>query len=323
MLVSLLIIKVAAPYVFRMLTEIMQESFGSLHTRTVSADNFSSLTIWYGSRFGMLCAPMLLGTAAIAVTANVMQVGLKVTPKAIKPDWTRIDPLKGVTRLVSIRSLVELGKSIAKVGLVAYFVYAFLRNEYPALMDLSGMSVLQIGLALADMCYRLMMRGCVVMLVIGVLDYIYQKLQFENSLKMSKQEVKDEFKRSEGDPQIKSRIRQRQREMARNRMFQDVAKADVVVTNPTHIAVALKYDADNMGAPTVVAKGQRLLAQKIKEIAADNKVPIVENKPVARLLYKMVEVGQQIPDDLYQAVAEILAYVYQLNQKAAGMRRPA
>jgi flagellar biosynthesis protein FlhB len=321
MLVSLLILRVAAPYLFRMLTEIMQETFGNLHSRTVSTESISSLVVWYGSRFGMLCMPILLGTGAIALVANVTQVGLRVTPKAIKPDFTRIDPLKGITKLVSIRSLVELAKSIAKVGLVGYFVYAFLKNEYPSLMGLSGMSVQGIGLTLADMCWRLLVRGCIVMFVIGALDYIYQRLQFEQSLKMTKQEVKDEFKRSEGDPQIKSRMRQRFRELARRRMVQDVAKADVVITNPTHIAVALKYDSENMGAPTVVAKGQRLLAEKIKAVAAENRVPIVENKPIARLLYKTVEVGQQIPDDLYQAVAEILAYVYQLNHKVAGARR--
>jgi flagellar biosynthetic protein FlhB len=157
-----------------------------------------------------------------------------------------------------------------------------------------------------------------VMLFIGLADYAFQRFQHEQSLKMTKQEVKDEFKRSEGDPQIKGRIRQRQREMARRRMVQDVAKADVIITNPTHIAVALKYDSNNMGAPRVVAKGQRLLAMRIRAVAEANKVPIVENRPVARLLYKMVEVGQQIPDELYQAVAEILAYVYQLNQRAAG-----
>jgi flagellar biosynthesis protein FlhB len=218
--------------------------------------------------------------------------------------------------MVSMRSGVELIKSLLKVAIVGYVVYIFLRAEFPGMTKLSGLSPGAMGSAVGILCWRLVIRACAAMLIIAILDYMYQRLQFEQSIKMTKQEVKEEYKRSEGDPQVKGRIRQIQREMGKRRLAQDVAGAHVVITNPTQIAVAIKYDLENMEAPTVVAKGQRLLAQKIREIAEASGVPIVENKPIARLLYKVVEVGQQIPEELYQAVAEILAFVYRMGTKA-------
>ncbi|MDO8586200.1 MAG: flagellar biosynthesis protein FlhB [Armatimonadota bacterium] len=317
LLASLLAMRIGGPYVFSGLMDLTRETFMNLHSRGLSAEGLPMLVSWYGSRFMMLCAPVVLGTAAMALAANVLQVGFKVTPKALRPDLTRLDPIKGIARLASWRSLVELGKSTLKVAIIAYFVYTFLREQQPALIDLASMSPRGIGIKLGGMCWGLAMRGALAMLAIGVLDYIYQRFHFEQTLRMTKQEIKDEHKRAEGDPQVKGRIRQRQRDLARGRQIQEVARADVVITSPTHIAVALKYDTNKMSAPTVVAKGQRLIAEKIKAMAEAHQVPIVENPPIARLLYKVVEVGHQIPEDLYQAVAEILAYVFQMNQKAA------
>jgi len=317
LLVSLLLLKVAGPYMFEGLFGIARDTFTNLHDRELSVDSMPGLFVSYGVRFAWLCLPIMAATGAVGFASNVLQVGFRVTPKAISPDLNRLDPFKGLGRVFSWRSLVELAKSAVKIAIIGYMVYSFLRTEYPLFVDLAGMAPGQLGGAIAGLSWRLLVRGCAAMLVIGILDYMYQRVSFEHSIRMTKQEVKEEFKRTEGDPYIRGRIRQRQREMARRRMIHAVARADVVVTNPIHIAVALEYQAEKMSAPTVVAKGQRLLAERIREVAEAHGVPIVENPPVARLLYKTTEVGDQIPTELYQAVAEILAYVYQLNEKAA------
>lgn len=317
LLFSLMLLKTAGPYLMEQLSNLLKQSLSNLHNTEVGIDTIQTLALSNGVQFFKLCLPIMAVTLTVGLAANVMQVGFRVTPKSIAPDFNKINPLKGLARMVSWRGVVELIKSAAKIGVVAYFVYAFLKTEYPVLIDLAGLTPKEMVDSVMMLSWRLVVRGCGVMLVIGILDYVYQRMQFEQSIKMTKQEVKDEFKRSEGDPQIKSRIRQRQHEIARRRMIHDVAKADVVITNPTHFAIAIRYDAKEMAAPVVLAKGQRLLALKIREVAESKGIPIVENPPVARLLYKTVEVGQPIPEELYQAVAEILAYVYQLSKKAA------
>ncbi|HET6454771.1 MAG TPA: flagellar biosynthesis protein FlhB [Armatimonadota bacterium] len=315
LLASMIIFKVAGPYIIGSFMAMTRETFAGLHTHAVGMDGLDSLLMPYAGRAALICLPLMIGLAVVSLTSNVLQVGLTVSAKSVAMDLNRIDPIKGIARLFSIRSAVEALKSIAKIAMVGIVVYSFLKRECPALIGLSDMPPSTAGGVIAGMCWRLLVKACAAMLVIAMVDYLYQRYAFEESIKMTKQEVKEEFKRSEGDPQIKARLRQRQREIARGRMVQAVPKADVIVTNPTHIAVALKYDPDEMNAPTVVAKGQRLLAEKIKAIAEAHGIPIVENKPIARLLYKTVEVGRQIPEDLYQAVAEILAYVYRLSKK--------
>lgn len=320
LVVVLLVAKASGPYYLGTLSRILREAFSTLHTRELTVDAIPSLAGSCAFSVGYLCLPIALGAASIGLAANVMQVGFRITTKPLAPNLNKLDPLKGIVRLVSVRSLVEITKAIAKITVVGYVVYAFLKKEYPALIDLAGLPTPAVGLAVADLCFRLLGRACAAMLVIAILDYLYQRFYLEQTLRMTKQEVKEEFKRSEGDPHVKGRMRQRQREISRRRMVQEVARADAVVTNPTHYAVAIKYDVEKMAAPMVVAKGQRLLAQRIRAIAEASGVPIVENPPVARLLYKTVEIGQQVPEELYQAVAEILAYVYRLNEKV-GYRR--
>jgi len=321
LLASLLLLRCAGPYIFEGLSAILRDSLVNLGQREIRVDTLPALATMYGSKFALLCLPVTLGAAAVGLTANVLQVGFRVTPRAMRLDLSRMDPLKGMARVVSWRAMVELAKAFLKVAVVGYFVYTFLKSECPALIDLADLPPAAMGGKLACLCWRLLLRGCVAMLIIGILDFMYQRFQFEQGMKMTKQEVKEEYKRIEGDPVTKGRIRQRQRELARRRMIQDVARSDVVVTNPTHIAVALMYESQKTSAPVVVAKGQRLLAEKIKAVAEANNVPIVENPPVARTLYKAVDVGQQIPEELYQAVAEILAYVYQLNEATGELRR--
>jgi len=315
-LISLLVLRAAGPYLYENFTDIFKETFSTLHVQEISLDQARDMMMAQMMKGLRLCLPVMLGVGAVGLASNVLQVGFRVTPKAIAWDSNRINPLKGVVNLISLRSAVELLKSIAKVVVVGAVVYAFLRREMPRLLDLADMSVGTAASTVGGMCWQLLSRACIILLAIGILDYIFQRFNFEKSIRMTKQEVKEEYKRTEGDPAIKGRIRQRQREIARSRMVQAVPKADVVLTNPTHYAVALKYDPEEMAAPIVIAKGQRLMAQKIKEIASANGIPIIENPPVTRMIYKMVEVGQAIPEELYQTVAEILAYVYKLSEKA-------
>jgi flagellar biosynthetic protein FlhB len=268
-----------------------------------------------------LMTPVMLVLSAMAVVASAAQVGLILSSKPLSPDLSRIDPLKGLQRLCSMRSLVELGKSLLKVLLVGYVLRKVLIGALPQLQDLQNADfVTSLGVA-GSIAWDMARQTAIMLVIVGAVDYVVQRRQHEARLRMTKQEVKQEAKEQEGDPQIKGKIRQRQREMARGRMMQAVPSATAVVTNPTHIAVALSYDGGKMAAPKVVAKGQGLVAQRIKEIAQEHRVPIIENKPLARGLYKEVEIGDSVPPDLYKAVAEVLAFVYKLSGKVPqGMR---
>lgn len=323
LLVCLYVLKVSGSYMMQGFSSIIRDTLSNLNHTNVCEATVWGLAANYGFRSLMICAPVALSAAAVGFTVNVAQVGLKVSTQPMAPDLNKLNPMSGMAKLFSQKSLVELVKSLVKIGIVGYIVYSFLKAELPYMNKLADMSLQASGAYIAGLCWSMVMRACAAMVIIAIVDYAYQRFQFENNLKMTKQEVKEEAKMQEGDPQIKGRIRQRQRQMSRQRMMSDVPKADVIITNPTHLAVAIKYDADNMAAPTVIAKGQRLLAQKIKEVAAANGVPIVENKPVARALYSAVEIGGQIPDELFQAVAEILAYVYRLSDKTSRSRRLA
>lgn len=263
----------------------------------------------------MIILPILLIAFLVAFLSDVVQVKWKVTGKPLQPKFSKLNPIKGFKKIFSANALVELIKAIAKIGLIAYIVYSFLQDKVMLLFSLYDMPLLQaLGLA-AELVTDLGIRIAAVYMVIAMADYIYQKFKFSQDMKMTKQEVKDEFKQAEGDPQIKGKIRQRMREASQRRMMQDLPKADVVITNPTHYAVAIQYDPEVADAPLVLAKGSDYLAAKIKEIARENHIEIVENKPLARMLYANVEVGQMVPPELYQAVAEVLAFVYKLQGK--------
>jgi flagellar biosynthetic protein FlhB len=241
-----------------------------------------------------------------------MQVGFLVIP--IKFKFGKLNPINGFKNLFSFKSIFEMFKSIAKIAIIIWVVYSYLKNEVSNLHMLYVYDLNQSVTYMMDTAFNIAMRVCIALIIISILDFAFQKYQYEKNLKMTKQEIKEEYKQMEGDPQIKSRIKQKQREIAMQRMMQDVPEADVVITNPTHFAIAVKYDSGKHKAPYVLAKGQDFMAQKIKQIAGDSDVPIVENKPLARLLFKQVEIGDEIPQDLYQAVAEVLAYVYNLKK---------
>lgn len=263
----------------------------------------------------LISAPVLLIGMVIAFVSDVVQVGWKPTAKPMQPKFSKISPISGFKRIFSANSLVELVKSLAKIGLVVYICYNYLQDKWKLLFLLYDMPLLQALQLTSVIVTDLGIRVAAVYMILAFADYIYQRVKFSRDMRMTKQEVKDEYKQQEGDPQIKGRIRQRMREASRRRMMQDLPKADVVITNPTHYAVAIKYDPEVADAPLVIAKGEDYLAQRIKQIARDNQVEIVENKPLARMLYANVDIGQAVPPELYQAVAEVLAFVYHLQGK--------
>lgn len=262
-----------------------------------------------------LTAPVLIIVVVIEVATNVYQVKWMVAPKVLKPKFDRMNPISGFKRIFSVQTLVTLLKSLAIIAICIYIVYSTLVEKKAELFNLYEVSLPQAVMAVGDIIFDLGIKISLFYLVVGFVDYVYQKRKFNKDMMMTKQEVKEEYKESEGDPQIKGQIRRRMREASQRRMMKSVPEADVVITNPTHFAVALKYDSKVADAPIVLAKGADYLAQKIKEIARDNQIEIYENKPLARALYNNVEVGEQIPQELYQAVAEVIAYVYSLKNK--------
>ncbi len=258
--------------------------------------------------------PLMVFIMIIGLAMNLAQVGLNFSTETISFDPNKLNPINGAKRMFSKRSLVELIKSLLKILIIGYFVITYLSDEIFQIPKLIYMDIFAGLNKMSDTIFFLAFKIIGVFIVMAVMDFAYQKWQNLQDLKMSKQEVKEEFKQQEGDPKIKGKIRQKQRQMAMARMMQEVPQADVIVTNPTHFAVALKYQS-GMSAPIVIAKGQDLVAQKIKAIARESKIPIVENKPLARALFAAVEIGAAIPQELYKAVAEVLAYVYRLKRK--------
>lgn len=264
--------------------------------------------------FLLIIAPALM-IPVFGAISYVMQNGLNFTTKPLEPDLKKIDPISGFKKIFSINSIAELVKSVLKISVLTYVVFTAVRGEWLTMPSLIDMDVAASAAYIARVSFNIMVKTVWVLVLIAVLDYAYQKWHFEKGLRMSKEEIKEEMKETEGDPIVKARIKSVQRDMARKRMMADVPKADVVITNPTHIAVAIRYDREKGSAPIVVAKGAGFIAEKIRELAREHGVPVLENKPLARTIYKTVKVGAEIPASLYKAVAEVLAYVYRLRRK--------
>ncbi|MDU2066812.1 MAG: flagellar biosynthesis protein FlhB, partial [Sporomusaceae bacterium] len=296
------------------LAGLMKTVVTSFPSSDFTIDSFQILFLSYGLVFLQAALPLMAIIVIVSVAINYFQVGFVFTLEPLIPSLDKLNPISGFSRMFSMRSLVELAKSIFKIFIISFFIYRFAEdqaNNLPKIISFDLISSLQWICSLGlDLAFRII----TVLLVLSVADYYFQLWQHNKSLKMSKQEVKEEMKQAEGDPKIKSQIKQKQRAMAMQRMMQEVPSASVVVTNPTHFAVALKYEPD-MPAPLVVAKGQDYLAFRIKEVAREHGVTIVENKPLARSLYSLTEIGDLVPAELYQAVAEVLAYVYRLKKK--------
>lgn len=309
----------AGGWLLKRLIQLMQGVFLDLSTTTVQSP--AEAATFLGDIFlemGILMAPLLLAVLTAGFISNVAQVGFMLTSETLTPDLTKLNPISGMKKFVSIKSFVELVKSLLKMALIGVLAYSIVKGKLTAIPGLMQLPISDIMGFVGDTIFMVAFYVCVAMAVLASLDYAFQKWQHEKDLRMSKQEVKDEHKQTQGDPLIKSRIRKAQREMAMQRMMAAVPNADVVITNPTHLAIALRFDPESMDAPRVVAKGAGHVAQRIKEIALENQVAVVEQKPLARALFKSVEIDADIPSELYRAVAEILAYVYRLKG-----RRPA
>ena len=303
------------PSMFWALSDFMHgifQNLGTLHLEGISARAFLFEVL---QQVGLIIMPLLLVLLILGIAANLLQVGFLFTLKPFKPKLSKFNPITGMKKFVSLKALVELLKSLFKVSFIGGISWLVLRGELDAIPSLMEMSVGQILTYMGTVSLKMLFYVGLGMLVLAAIDFTYQRWQHTKDLMMSKQEVKDEAKQAEGDPQIKGKIRQAQREMAMRRMMESVPDADVIITNPTTLAIAVKYDAKQMFAPQVVAKGAKLMAERIKDIARENDVPIVENKPLAQTLFKSMEIGDLVPPNLYKAVAEVLAYVYKLKGK--------
>ncbi|MFK2825011.1 flagellar biosynthesis protein FlhB [Bacillus sp. B190/17] len=306
---------IGASFIGKSIVHLFQHSLQYYLVMPVTESNLKVIVLEIMEQLIYILGPVMLIALLAGVTANYFQVGFLLTGEPLKPKLEKLDPIKGFKRIFAVRALVELLKSMLKISFVGAITFFILWSNIEEVLKLSfksindalgtvGMLTLQMGAAASG-----------ALLFLALLDFLYQKYDFEKSIRMSKQDIKDEYKNIEGDPLIKSKIKQRQREMAMSRMMQEVPQADVVITNPTHYAIALKYDEKQSDAPMVVAKGVDYLAQKIKYVAGENEVELIENRPLARALYDQVEVGQPIPEEFFKAVAEILAYVYRIKNK--------
>tara|TARA_B100001250_G_scaffold414174_1_gene451075 strand:+ start:2676 stop:3746 length:1071 start_codon:yes stop_codon:yes gene_type:complete len=272
------------------------------------------LETWF-NHYVLIVGPLIVLLVLAALLVNYAQVGILFTADPLIPKANRISPLSGIKRIFSSKGLVELLKGLFKIAAVAIMTYFTVKGELKSVVSYMDLGVGQIFLSSGSLILTLFFRIVLLLLIMALLDYVFQRWDYEKNLRMTRQQVKEEFKQQEGDPLVSARVRNLQREMSRKRMMDDVAKADVIITNPTHVAVALKYDIENMQAPLVLAKGQRLVAERIKELGRQVGIPLVENKPLARALFKAVHIGGEIPEDLFKAVAQVLAFVFQLKRR--------
>ena len=295
-------------YIYNRMPDFLNETQKDMSSVTVR--NFMNDIIL---QFLLTCLPFFIFGVVVTILVSIVQVGWKVTTKPMAPKLDKFNPINGFKRIFSKDAIFELIKSVLKIGVILYMAYSSIKSHQNDIFILYELPLKRAVALVGDIIINTGLKISIVYLIVGIVDHIYNKHKFNEDMKMTKQEVKDEFKNTEGDPAIKGQQRKRMQEASQRRMMQDVPKADVVITNPTHFAVAIKYDADTNQAPVVTAKGQDYVAMKIKEIARDNNIRIVENKPLARMLFHNVELGAEIPPELYQSVAEILAMIYKEN----------
>jgi len=301
-------------YMIGKMLNVMRQLFVESVQFNIDCNNIQHFLVGFANEIFGLLFPLFLAVFSIALLVNYFQVGFVLSTDSIQPKLSKINPINGFQRLFSMKSLVELIKNVFKILIIVSLVYITIKGEIENFIPLSEQSVGEILVYIGKLAFKIVFRTCLLLIILAIFDYLYQRWEYEKNLKMSKQEVKDEFKQTEGDPIIRARIKRLQREAARKRMMASVPKADVVITNPTHLAVAIHYDQSRMSAPKVVAKGRGHIAEKIRQIATENRVTIVEDRPLAQILYKMVDVDEVIPTNLYKAVAEVMAFVYSMRR---------
>ena len=300
------------PIFWKNLTELLKELLGVSSTYQVTSNSVINLAIHLLQQMGMLLLPVFLTVLVIGFFSSYLQIGLLFTAKPLQPDLAKLDPIKGAAKFISKRSAVDALKSILKVVLVGVVAYRVVMGEFDKALLLVDMDVGETIRFVGMVAIQVLWKTSGILILLAAIDFWYTRWEMEEKMKMTKQEVKEENKETEGDPQVKGKIRSIQMQMARRRMMAEVPNADVVITNPTHLSVAISYKRGEMTAPVIIAKGADNLAMKIREIAKEHRIPMVENVPVARALYK-VDVGLEIPEEMFKAVAEILAYVYSLK----------
>jgi flagellar biosynthetic protein FlhB len=309
---SLVMLSWCFPSMMEHMRAMLVTVFENCTTVDISMENIAAHTAWFVMMLAWIVLPFMLAICVVAYLSMYMQIGSLV--KEMKFDLGRMNPIAAAKRMFSSSGVVKLLMDLVKLFFISLIVRSAYVRFFPAAMALMDTDVQTIALFLAQASYWLAIRVFFFLFILAIFDYAYQKWKYEEDMKMTKEEVKEEMKSQEGDPQIKQKIRAVQLMIARRRMLSSVPKADVVITNPIHYAVAVQYDLENMAAPMVVAKGARKIAQRIKEIAREHNVPIVENKPLAQALFKDVEIGQAVPEKLFKAVADVLAFVYKLNR---------
>jgi flagellar biosynthesis protein FlhB len=316
LLVVFLFLWIGGKFFFQLITANFRSGLGTTILMDITEGSIHELFIQLSIDAVKVVGPIMLIALIAGIFSNFIQVGALFSTEAIQMKLERINPLQGFKRIYSLRAIVELIKSMLKIIVIGAVAFAVLWIDKEKILSIARLDIVDSLTLVGTLIIKLGLFVSIALVFLAVLDFMYQKYDFEKNIRMSKQDIKDEYKKSEGDPLIKSKIKEKQRQMAMRRMMQEIPKADVIITNPTHFAIALKYDEEKMDAPVIIAKGIDYLALKIKEIGKENKIVMVENRPLARALYASAEIGDVVPEQFFKAIAEVLAYVYRLKGKA-------
>ena len=321
LIATTLVIVALSSFVVSMLRDNVIYFLGDMGTMELTETSLKSINLLILSKAAIAVMPVILPIMIAGVAASLIQSGFLVVKDAIKPSFGKLNPLNGFKNMFSKKSLVELVKNLILISIIIFIAYNYIKDNFDKIMQIGNLYLPSLGIEVKSLLVGIFVKMCILLVVVAIIDYVVQNILIQKDIRMTKQEIKEEYKQMEGDPQIKSKIKQKQREISQRRMMQSVGEATVVITNPTHLAIAIKYTEGQMEAPKVVAKGADNVAIKIKEKAMEFKVPIIENKPLARLIYETVDIDKDIPQDMYQAVAEVLAMVYKLDKKKKGTRK--
>ena len=318
LLVAIALLYILSTRLFESMAALLHRLLSSVDAANPTrSDDLGPIFSYLMGLIGWTVLPFLLAIAGVGMLVTAGQTGLMLTGKPLVPKFSKLNPISGVKRLVDARAMMRLVMSLGKVVIIATVATIMIMAEIDAIAALPTMTIAAATTAAANMTFMLALKLAALLVILALLDFAFQKYQHTKDMRMTKQEVRQELKDMDGDPLMKQRRARVARQLAMQRMAQQVPNADVVITNPTHLSIALRYDSDTMAAPKVIAKGADFMAMRIRQIATANGIPLVERKPLARALYNSVEVGDEVPEEHYAAVAEILAYVYRLSGKVA------